>query len=168
MLVVVVGILSHLRVLPRLQIRNVPRATRRVSLPHKGFTQVLSLPNCGTCSIQLFFLYLYDKSAMDNPHSERQAVLLERIVKNVVRCNYSTRLSSIIFIFQNKCVELMAELNHCVEVCFSWYFTSLCCLQSAQETSRANVDIKNAADLVTKYRKNAQYNLDATGVQKDV
>ncbi|KAI0302599.1 hypothetical protein BC826DRAFT_985155 [Russula brevipes] len=35
---------------------------------------------------------------MENPHSERQAVLLERIVKNA-----------------DKCTELVLELNHCVE-----------------------------------------------------
>ena len=31
-----------------------------------------------------------------------------------------------------------------------------------QEIIRANVPVKIAADLVTKYRKNVQYNLDAT------
>ncbi|KAN0111991.1 hypothetical protein V8E52_007908 [Russula decolorans] len=35
---------------------------------------------------------------MENPHAERQAVLLERIVKNA-----------------DKCTELILELNHCVE-----------------------------------------------------
>ncbi|VDC02749.1 unnamed protein product [Peniophora sp. CBMAI 1063] len=35
---------------------------------------------------------------MENPHAERQAVLLQRIHKNV-----------------DKCTELMLELNHCVE-----------------------------------------------------
>ncbi|KAF8271323.1 hypothetical protein EI94DRAFT_1568889 [Lactarius quietus] len=35
---------------------------------------------------------------MNNPHAERQAVLLERITKNA-----------------EKCTELILELNHCVE-----------------------------------------------------
>ncbi|KAI0266670.1 DASH complex subunit Dad4 [Gloeopeniophorella convolvens] len=65
---------------------------------------------------------------MENPHSERQAVLLERIVKNA-----------------DKCTELILELNHCVE-----------------EIIRANAYVKTAADLATKYRKNVQYNLEAT------
>ncbi|KAA1475135.1 hypothetical protein DENSPDRAFT_841882 [Dentipellis sp. KUC8613] len=64
---------------------------------------------------------------MENPHAERQAVLLERIVKNA-----------------DKCTELILELNHCVE-----------------EVLRANAYVKTAADLVTKYRKNVQYNLEA-------
>lgn len=37
------------------------------------------------------------------------------------------------------------ELNHCLE-----------------EIIRANAHVKIAADLVTKYRKNVQYNLEAT------
>ncbi|KAI0305480.1 DASH complex subunit Dad4 [Multifurca ochricompacta] len=65
---------------------------------------------------------------MENPHSERQAVLLERIIKNA-----------------DKCTELILELNHCVE-----------------EIIRANAYVKTAADLTTKYRKNVQYNLEAT------
>ncbi|KAI0000488.1 DASH complex subunit Dad4 [Russula vinacea] len=65
---------------------------------------------------------------MENPHAERQAVLLERIVKNA-----------------DKCTELVLELNHCIE-----------------EIVRANASIKTAADLETKYRKNVQYNLEAT------
>jgi DASH complex subunit DAD4 len=35
---------------------------------------------------------------MENPHDERQAILLERIVKN-----------------SNKCTELVMELNQCLE-----------------------------------------------------
>ncbi|KAG6857336.1 hypothetical protein H0H87_005639 [Tephrocybe sp. NHM501043] len=50
---------------------------------------------------------------MENPHAERQAILLERILKNT-------------------------------------------------EILRANAYIKTAADLATKYRKNVQYNLEAT------
>ncbi|KAI0041297.1 hypothetical protein FA95DRAFT_1565508 [Auriscalpium vulgare] len=65
---------------------------------------------------------------MENPHAERQAILLERIVKNA-----------------DKCTELILELNHCVE-----------------EILHANAYVKTAADLATKYRKNVQYNLEAT------
>ncbi|KAF8493613.1 DASH complex subunit Dad4 [Gautieria morchelliformis] len=35
---------------------------------------------------------------MENPHAEKQAILLERIIKNVEKCN-----------------ELIAELNKCVK-----------------------------------------------------
>jgi len=37
-------------------------------------------------------------STMENPHAERQAVLLERILKNA-----------------SACTEMILELNHCVE-----------------------------------------------------
>ncbi|EJD02918.1 uncharacterized protein FOMMEDRAFT_85637 [Fomitiporia mediterranea MF3/22] len=70
---------------------------------------------------------------MENPHAERQAVLLERIVKN-----------------SEKCIEVISELNHCLE-----------------EINRANRDVRTAASLVTKYRKNVQYNLDATRIQRE-
>ncbi|KAI0684499.1 DASH complex subunit Dad4-domain-containing protein [Cytidiella melzeri] len=65
---------------------------------------------------------------MENPHAERQNVLLQRIIKNT-----------------DKFTEMMGELNHCLE-----------------EIVRANDQVKIAADLVTKYRKNVQYNLEAT------
>jgi len=65
---------------------------------------------------------------MENPHAERQAVLLERILKNT-----------------SKCTEMILELNHCVE-----------------EILRAHAPVKTAANLATKYRKNVQYNLEAT------
>ncbi|EIM81073.1 uncharacterized protein STEHIDRAFT_172109 [Stereum hirsutum FP-91666 SS1] len=64
---------------------------------------------------------------MENPHAERQAILLERIVKSA-----------------DKCTELILEFNHCI-----------------QEILRANENVNIAADLVTKYRKNVQYNLEA-------
>ncbi|KAJ6597207.1 DASH complex subunit Dad4-domain-containing protein, partial [Mycena vulgaris] len=67
-------------------------------------------------------------TAMENPHAERQAVLLERILKNT-----------------SKCTETILELNHCLE-----------------EIMRENSQVKIAADLATKYRKNVQYNLEAT------
>ncbi|CAL1705965.1 unnamed protein product [Somion occarium] len=64
---------------------------------------------------------------MENPHAERQNVLLQRIIKNV-----------------DKCTENILELNHCLD-----------------EIVRANDRVVTAADLVTKYRKNVQYNLEA-------
>lgn len=72
---------------------------------------------------------------------------------------------------QSACTEMILELNHCVEVrpqatlrvtirscprqrrCFSY---------GDQEILRANASVKVAADLATKYRKNVQYNLEAT------
>ncbi|GBE80317.1 DASH complex subunit dad4 [Sparassis crispa] len=65
---------------------------------------------------------------MENPHAERQNVLLQRIIKNA-----------------DKCTETIVELNHCLE-----------------EITRANAHVQIAADLFTKYRKNVQYNLEAT------
>ncbi|TFY67196.1 hypothetical protein EVG20_g4027 [Dentipellis fragilis] len=92
---------------------------------------------------------------MENPHAERQAVLLERIVKNA-----------------DKCTELILELNHCVEVriFFGTPGPGMCAERCSavmnelcmQEVLRANAYVKTAADLVTKYRKNVQYNLEAT------
>ncbi|EEB94733.1 hypothetical protein MPER_06406 [Moniliophthora perniciosa FA553] len=71
---------------------------------------------------------------MENPHAERQAVLLERIVKNT-----------------EKCTEAILELNHCLE-----------------EILHANQHVAIAANLAVKYRKNVQYNLEATrGSSKD-
>ncbi|KAI0784632.1 DASH complex subunit Dad4 [Abortiporus biennis] len=64
---------------------------------------------------------------MENPHAERQNVLLQRIIKNV-----------------EKCTETFDELNHCLN-----------------EIVRANERVVIAAELVTKYRKNVQFNLDA-------
>ncbi|KXN83724.1 hypothetical protein AN958_00866 [Leucoagaricus sp. SymC.cos] len=82
---------------------------------------------------------------MENPHAERQAVLLERIVKNTVRALVKYSISSGTKDRQSKCTEMILELNHCLE-----------------EILRANSGVKTAADLATKYRKNVQYNLEAT------
>ncbi|KAK7032806.1 DASH complex subunit Dad4 [Favolaschia claudopus] len=68
---------------------------------------------------------------MENPHAERQAVLLERILKNT-----------------SKCTETILELNHCME-----------------EIIRANAQIRTAADLSKSYRRNVQYNLEATNLK---
>ncbi|KAF4602200.1 hypothetical protein EYR40_005404 [Pleurotus pulmonarius] len=70
---------------------------------------------------------------MENPHAERQAVLLERILKN-----------------SSKCTEMILELNHFAE----W--------SAIQEVLRANSAVQTAADLSTKYRKNVQYNMEVT------
>jgi DASH complex subunit DAD4 len=53
---------------------------------------------------------------MNNPHAERQAVLLERITKNAVSLMHPFRERRSC-VFQEKCTELILELNHCVEVC---------------------------------------------------
>ncbi|KAF7338060.1 hypothetical protein MVEN_02030400 [Mycena venus] len=65
---------------------------------------------------------------MENPHAERQAVLLERILKST-----------------SNCTETILELNHYME-----------------SILRENSKVKTAADLATKYRRNVQYNLEAT------
>jgi hypothetical protein len=66
---------------------------------------------------------------------------------------------------------MVLELNHCMEVrqappvrlYFRRDFDSI-----VQEILRANAYVKTAADLATKYRKNVQYNLEATkGNQPD-
>ncbi|KAJ7632876.1 DASH complex subunit Dad4 [Roridomyces roridus] len=64
---------------------------------------------------------------MENPHAERQAVLLERILKNT-----------------GKCTETIHELNHYME-----------------SILRENSQVRIAAKLGQKYRKNVQYNLEA-------
>ncbi|OCH87642.1 hypothetical protein OBBRIDRAFT_138986 [Obba rivulosa] len=45
----------------------------------------------------------------------------------------------------DKCTETILELNHCLE-----------------EIVRANAHVQIAADLVTRYSRNVQYNLEAT------
>ncbi|KAI0663647.1 hypothetical protein C8Q70DRAFT_1050301 [Cubamyces menziesii] len=70
---------------------------------------------------------------MENPHAERQNVLLQRIIKNA-----------------DKCTEAILELNRCLEA------------RLPHEIIQADVHVKTAADLVSKYRKNVQYNLEAT------
>ena len=54
---------------------------------------------------------------MNNPHAERQAVLLERIGKNAVRRVPFLEDVVQFTCTQEKCTELILELNHCVEVC---------------------------------------------------
>jgi DASH complex subunit DAD4 len=103
---------------------------------------------------------------MENPHSERQAVLLERIVKNAVSViSLHTNCNSQVLHHQDKCTELILELNHCVEVSHIHHGTRgstfLIAIFFLQEIVRANAYIKTAADLETKYRKNVQYNLGA-------
>jgi hypothetical protein len=63
---------------------------------------------------------------MENPHAERQAVLLERIVKNAVSVTPLHRKSddNQFLHRQDKCTELILELNHCVEVCHDVHHTS--------------------------------------------
>ncbi|KAG1782731.1 hypothetical protein EV702DRAFT_398623 [Suillus placidus] len=90
---------------------------------------------------------------MENPHAERQSVLLERILKNA-----------------SACTEMILELNHCVEVrIVATQMPSVIKSQlHLQEILRANASVKIAADLATKYRKNVQYNLAATTLHSEV
>lgn len=56
---------------------------------------------------------------MENPHAERQAVLLERILKNTVSSSTPTFIFALalnVILQQSKCTEMILELNHCVEV----------------------------------------------------
>ena len=53
---------------------------------------------------------------MENPHAERQAVLLERILKNMVKKIVYTVQDTELTFPQSKCTEMILELNHCVEV----------------------------------------------------
>jgi hypothetical protein len=64
---------------------------------------------------------------MENPHAERQAVLLERIVKNAVSVShrFTKKGDDNQFLHhQDKCTELILELNHCVEVCHDVHHAS--------------------------------------------
>lgn len=53
---------------------------------------------------------------MENPHAEKQAILLERIIKNMVRFVALPLLRLTRLVPQEKCNELIAELNKCVKV----------------------------------------------------
>lgn len=76
---------------------------------------------------------------------------------------------------QSACTETILELNHCVEVrplrtkpragcdpMLSLHELVFPFIYGDQEILRANASVKVAADLATKYRKNVQYNLEAT------
>ncbi|PIL29709.1 hypothetical protein GSI_08147 [Ganoderma sinense ZZ0214-1] len=85
---------------------------------------------------------------MENPHAERQNVLIQRIIKNA-----------------DKCTEAIIELNRCLEARLSFSESLIYLATDGQrplEIIQADTHVKTAADLVTKYRKNVQYNLDAT------
>jgi 3-polyprenyl-4-hydroxybenzoate decarboxylase len=61
---------------------------------------------------------------MENPHAERQAVLLERILKNSVRviCNLLSTIRTYAPILDKlKCTGMIQELNHCFEVNISQF-----------------------------------------------
>lgn len=103
---------------------------------------------------------------MDNPHAERQAVLLERILKNSVCPQLPRRhkYSILTFMVQAKCTEMILELNHCVEVNNATEAKEISIDMFnyvLQEILRANASVKTASDLAMKYRKNVQYNLEA-------
>jgi len=61
---------------------------------------------------------------------------------------------------------MILELNHCVEVgqtpLYSLLFRLVFLSTPSKEILRANTSVKIAADLATKYRKNVQYNMEAT------
>ncbi|KAJ7757492.1 hypothetical protein B0H16DRAFT_1536817 [Mycena metata] len=65
---------------------------------------------------------------MENPHAERQGVLLQRILNHT-----------------EKCAETITQINNCLN-----------------EIIKDHAPVKTAADLATKYRRNVQYNLEAT------
>lgn len=64
---------------------------------------------------------------------------------------------------QDKCTEAILELNKCLEARLQrdppFPFQTYVVLQGIIQ---ADAHVKTAADLVTKYRKNVQYNLAAT------
>ena len=103
---------------------------------------------------------------MENPHAERQAVLLERIVKNAVSrlpcrssCHLLTPTSVCMHRDDSRTQPLHRgtprprERSDPIRACDSY---------GDQEILRANASVGVAADLATKYRKNVQYNLEAT------
>jgi hypothetical protein len=77
-------------------------------------------------------------------------------------------------ISQDKCTETIIELNQCLEVRARLFLSAgcphvVCCIYlfidsgaTQQEIVRANEHVGVAAELATKYRKNVQYNLEAT------
>jgi DASH complex subunit DAD4 len=86
---------------------------------------------------------------MENPHEEKQAFLLERIIKNVV-CLFSIRVAPnclaypLLVGMQEKCNESIVELNQCLgEI-----------IQSSE------VSVTSA--LFQNYSRNVVYNLEAT------
>jgi DASH complex subunit DAD4 len=87
-----------------------------------------------------------DPKAIQNPHEERQAVLLERINNNLVsRVRAAPSHTDWDSTFpQTKTIELMSEANHCIE-----------------HLSRASKDIRAVASMTDKYRKNVRYNIAA-------
>lgn len=100
---------------------------------------------------------------MENPHAERQAVLLERIVKNTVSCRYKA-----CNFMPTQSTDQMHWNDSGIEPLYGGLLLSrILTLESAyileiKEIVRANQTVKIAADLATKYRKNVQYNLEAT------
>lgn len=58
---------------------------------------------------------------MENPHEVEQAVLLERIIKNVVSDNLTgpsmhNKRAARLIKGQDKCNEAVLEMNHCIRV----------------------------------------------------
>lgn len=57
---------------------------------------------------------------------------------------------------------MIIELNHSLEVCIYYYSAGQDVLTLTKELIRANACVRTAAELSTKYRKNVQYNMEAT------
>ena len=84
---------------------------------------------------------------MENPHAERQAVLLERILKNAVKRIFSTVQDVQLIQPQSKCTESILELNHCVEVCSStsWTYILLTLLSHSKGDFTRKFDCENCS-----------------------
>ena len=102
---------------------------------------------------------------MENPHAERQSILLERILKNSV--NDLPYGSQLLKLTSCKPVKVHRD-DYGTEPLrrgTSHVLGSRYVAYAEQEILRANAYVKTAADLSTKYRKNVQYQLDATKSQ---
>jgi DASH complex subunit DAD4 len=81
---------------------------------------------------------------MENPHEEKQAILLERIIKNVVSNLGVCQNASLTHHSQEKCNESIAELNQCFG-----------------EIIQSN-EVSVTSALFQNYSRNVVYNLEAT------
>jgi hypothetical protein len=66
---------------------------------------------------------------MENPNAERQAVLLERILKNMVKYFLYCPNTQLTYP-QSKCTETILELNRCIEVSNPSGFSNLCVIDT--------------------------------------
>lgn len=61
---------------------------------------------------------------------------------------------------------MIIELNHSLEVRIYYHNAGQDVLMLTKELIRANACVRTAAELSTKYRRNVQYNLEATKRQR--